>query len=166
MTDPTDCNDPSRQVPSAAKGSARRPRVEGGRRHDVKLCLTDEEYAAIAERAADAKVSVPRYLTDAALRRRQVLSQAFVAELAGLRRLTGNLANNINQIARRLNSGGRPDSSIAAAAESVSRVTARLDLALGLAGVPAPPRQEQSAVIPLRDMPFRSHSADPDDHGP
>jgi Bacterial mobilisation protein (MobC) len=123
MTDPTDCNDPSRQVPSAAKGSARRPR-------------------------------------------RQVLSQAFIAELAGLRRLTGNLANNINQIARRLNSGGRPDSSIAAAAESVSRVTARLDLALGLAGVPAPPRQEQSAVIPLRDMPFRSHSADPDDHGP
>jgi hypothetical protein len=52
------------------------------------------------------------------------------AELAGLRRLTGNLANNINQIARVLNSGGIPDASIPATAEAVRRAMTRLDSVL------------------------------------
>jgi Bacterial mobilisation protein (MobC) len=50
--------------------------------------------------------------------------------LAALRRLTGNLANNINQIARVLNSGGVPDASIPATAEAVRRAMTRLDSVL------------------------------------
>jgi len=60
------------------------------------------------------------------------------AELTGLRRLTANLANNINQIARVLNSGGVPDSSIPATADAVRRATARIDSVLaGLAADPS-----------------------------
>jgi hypothetical protein len=50
--------------------------------------------------------------------------------LAALRRLTGNLANNINQIARVLNSGGVPDASIPATADAVRRAMTRLDSVL------------------------------------
>jgi hypothetical protein len=55
---------------------------------------------------------------------------ALAAELVGLRRLVANMANNINQIARKLNSGGWPDGSIHPAAEALQRTMRRLDAAL------------------------------------
>jgi hypothetical protein len=58
---------------------------------------------------------------------------AVAAELAGLRRLVANQANNINQIARKLNSGGRPDGSIAPAADAVRRTMRRLEAVLDTA---------------------------------
>lgn len=121
------------RVPSASNGAARRHRVEGGRRHVVKVRLDDAEYDAITARAADSKVSVQWLLVSSALVRRPPASpapSALAAELAGLRRLVANLANNMNQIARKLNSGGVPDSSIPAAADVVRRAILRLDSAL------------------------------------
>lgn len=129
---------PEHTVPAASKGSARRHRVEGGRQHQVKIRFTDAEYDAVAARAAGAHVSVQRYLVDGALARRPPRSvpSALAAELAGLRRLTANLANNINQIARRLNAGGDPDAGTTAAADAVRRAMNRLDAALAWLGVP------------------------------
>ena len=48
-------------VPSALNGAARRHRVEGGRPRHVKIRFTDAEYDAIAARAVEARVSVPRF---------------------------------------------------------------------------------------------------------
>lgn len=133
-------------IPSAANGAVRLRRVDGGRQHAIKVKLDDAEYDAIAARAADCKLSVQRFLVSCALARRspagapQVagVRTSLTAELTGLRRLTANLANNINQIARVLNSGGAPDSSIPAAADAVRRATARIDSVLaGLAAGPS-----------------------------
>jgi hypothetical protein len=57
----------SHAVPAASRGAARRHRVEGGRPHAVKVRFTDDEYAALAGRAAAARVSIQRFLVDAAL---------------------------------------------------------------------------------------------------
>ncbi|MBV9450721.1 MAG: plasmid mobilization relaxosome protein MobC [Streptosporangiaceae bacterium] len=134
MDDQQNCRyQSSHPVPSASNGAARRHRIQGGRPRHVKIRFTDAEYNAIAARATEARVSIPRLLVDSALLRRHrnaVISSALTAELAALRRLVANLANNINQIARKLNSGGAPDASIPAAAEAVQRALRRLDAAL------------------------------------
>jgi hypothetical protein len=135
---------PERQVPSGARGAARRRRVEGGRPRAVKIRFTDAEYEAVAARAADSRVSIQRLLVAGALTSEPATTapSALTAELAGLRRLVANIANNINQIARKLNSGGRPDVGIASAADAVQRTMRRLDAALGAAvrsGVPEQP---------------------------
>jgi hypothetical protein len=133
-------------IPSAANGAARLRRIDGGRQHAIKVKLDDAEYDAIAARAADCKLSVQRFLVSCALARRspaavpQVVGvrTSLTAELTGLRRLTANLASNINQIARVLNSGGVPDSSIPATADAVRRATVRIDSVLaGLAADPS-----------------------------
>jgi hypothetical protein len=122
-------------VPSAANGAARLRRAVGGREHAIKVKLNNAEYQAISTRAADRKLSVQRFLLSCALAPNLDVQPARIpstltAELAGLRRLTGNLANNINQIARVLNSGGIPDASIPATADAVRRAMTRLDSVL------------------------------------
>ena len=122
-------------VPSAANGATRLRRVDGGREHAIKVKLNNAEYQAISTRAADRKLSVQRFLLSCALAPRTEVQPVRVpstltAELAGLRRLTVNLANNINQIARVLNSGGVPDASIPATADAVRRAMTRLDSVL------------------------------------
>jgi hypothetical protein len=125
----------SHPIPSAARGSARRHRVEGGRHCVVRVRFTDAELAAVEARAAESKVTMQRYLAGCALSRRPphltvaAAPSAVTAELIALRRLTANLANNINQIARRLNFGGTPDASIDAALAAVHRAMDRLDRA-------------------------------------
>jgi hypothetical protein len=122
-------------VPSAANGATRLRRVDGGREHAIKVKLNNAEYQAISTRAADRKLSVQRFLLSCALAPNPTVQpvkapSTLTAELAGLRRLTGNLANNINQIARVLNSGGVPDASIPATADAVRRAMTRLDSVL------------------------------------
>ena len=146
-------------VPAASRGAARRRRVEGGRHHAVKIRFTDVEYDAIAARATQARVSVQRFMVGCALTRRPhatAAPSALTAELAALRRLVVNMANNINQIARKLNSGGAPDASIPAAAEAVQRALRRLDAALSYLNTnspdpvpdPAPPDPERPPAGP------------------
>ena len=132
---------PHRPVPAAAKGSARRRRIEGGRPHTIKIRFTEAEFAAIITCADAAHVSVQHYLTDAAFCRRPTANASLIAELQGLRRLVLNMANNVNQIARRLNSGGRPDASVAAASNAACRTLEKLDTALGWLGAPPAPRK-------------------------
>jgi hypothetical protein len=122
-------------VPSAANGATRLRRVDGGREHAIKVKLNKAEYQAISALAADRKLSVQRFLLSCALAPRTEIQpvrapSTLTAELAGLRRLAGNLANNINQIARVLNSGGIPDASIPATADAVRRAMIRLDSVL------------------------------------
>jgi hypothetical protein len=133
-----------RPVPAASNGAARRHRVEGGRPHAVKIRFTDTEYEAVTARAASAGVSVQRYLTDRAFARRPPghAPAALIAELAGLRRLIRSLSNNINQIARWLNSGGRPDARITGALDAVQRAMTRLDAVLAWLGAPQQARPE------------------------
>jgi uncharacterized protein (DUF1778 family) len=129
--------------PAALVGAPRRHRVEGGRQHAVKVRFTEEEYSQIAERAAAAHVSVQRFLVEGALapRRQVVVPAALIAELSGLRRLLANLANNVNQIARRLNTTGRPDGSVSAVAEALTRTLGRLDTVVAWLGSPPRPGQ-------------------------
>jgi hypothetical protein len=122
-------------IPSAANGATRLRRAAGGREHAIKVKLNNAEYQAISTRAADRKLSVQRFLLSCALAPNPAVQPVrapsmLTAELAGLRRLTGNLANNINQIARVLNSGGIPDASIPATADAVRRAMTRLDSVL------------------------------------
>ncbi|HXL90422.1 MAG TPA: plasmid mobilization relaxosome protein MobC [Streptosporangiaceae bacterium] len=122
-------------APSAAQGATRLRRVVGGREHAIKVKLNNAEYQAISTRAADRKLSMQRFLLSCALAPRTEIQpvrapSTLTAELAGLRRLTANLANNINQIARVLNSGGVPDTSIPATADAVRRAMTRLDSVL------------------------------------
>jgi hypothetical protein len=131
---------PVRPVAAASRGSARRHRVEGGRRRELKVRFTDAEYDAIVARAADARVSMHRYVADGALAHRSGGNAALIAEMSALRRLVANLANNTNQIARRLNSGGYLDSSVMANRDALRRIIQRLDIALARAGAPRPSR--------------------------
>jgi hypothetical protein len=74
-----------------------------------------------------------------------------------------NVANNINQIARHLNSGGRPSATIDAATDALCRTLGELDAALGWLGAPPPPRKAaaptgQTRTTNCQDrpaMPFR-----------
>jgi Bacterial mobilisation protein (MobC) len=122
----------ARPVPAACRGAARRHRVEGGRRRELKIRFTDAELDAITARAADAHVSVQRFMVSSSLARRPqpAVPVQLAAEVASLKRLIANLANNVNQIARRLNSGGAPDAGLPAAFGSVCRAMNRLDVAL------------------------------------
>lgn len=153
---------PEHTVPAASKGSARRHRVEGGRQRAVKIKLTDAEYDAIAARAAGANVSVQRYLVGRALTRaapaHRTAPAALTAELAAVRRLAGNLANNMNQIARRLNAGGDPDARILAVADAVSRTNHRIDAVL--AWLDSPPQRNDSR--PQRNDAAARRPAQPD----
>jgi len=140
-----------RPIPAAARGTVRRRRVDGGRQQVIKIRFTETEYQAITEGAAAEHMSVQRFLAEGALTRRPQASAALVAEIAGLRRLVANHANNMNQLARRLNAGGRPDNSIAPALAAVCRTLSRLDNALDSLGIPAsggnisPPPRASSA---------------------
>ena len=164
MNDQQNCHDQAaHSVPFALNGTARRHRVEGGRQRQVKIRFTDAEYGAIAERALEARVSIPRLIVDSTLirRNRVTASPALTAELAGLRRLVANLANNVNQIARKLNSGGVPDSSIPVTADALRRALSRLDAALSSFGPSAPQPQPESGPLRMTAPPPRSTAPPP-----
>lgn len=119
-------------VPSAARGSARRRREEG-RHYGMTMRFTGPEYDALAALAAEAGLSVPRYLVDSALAEAaqpQTASPALMAEITAVKRLIANAANNINQIARKLNSGAAPDASIAPSMAAARYAMSRLDVVL------------------------------------
>jgi hypothetical protein len=61
------------------------------------------------------------------------------------------LSNNINQIARWLNSGGRPDARITGALDAVQRAMTRLDAVLAWLG--APPQARPGPLSGPTDRP-------------
>ncbi len=91
--------------------SRRRARnVPGGRpfKHEVKV--SDAEEARLVVLASRHGMSIPRLLVAAALDRSDEITAAdkreLLTELFTIHRLLGNMANNVNQIARAVNSTG------------------------------------------------------------
>ena len=91
--------------------SRRRARnVPGGRpfKHEVKVSEAEEAQLVVA--ASRHGVTVPRLLVMSALDRSDEITAAdkreLLIELFTIHRLLGNMANNINQIARAVNSTG------------------------------------------------------------
>jgi len=125
----------------------RQRRVPGGRKIFVKARVTEEQLAQIQARAAGLGVSVSRLMVDSTLTPAGLSlpeQHALWSELEGLARLLSAVGNNVNQIAKVLNSGGamRPGE-VAGASEAVVRITARLDAVLD--SLPAAPSGKASA---------------------
>lgn len=101
--------------------------------------VDDGEYAELTAKAAAARVTVQRLLVEttlAAPRRPAQVPQALIDELTGLRLLSARIGGNLNQVARALNSGARPDPRVIAAMDSVRRVMRRIDRILSWPGIP------------------------------
>ena len=111
----------------------RRANVPGGRRHSHEVKVTPEEEAMLLRRAEAQRVSIPRLLVESALapqgetptQRRELL-----AEMFAVNRLLGNLANNVNQIAKATNATGEWQAETAATLSAVRRTSARIDDAI------------------------------------
>jgi uncharacterized protein (DUF1778 family) len=108
----------------------RLPKQPGGRKHELKVRLTDEQRAKVAGRASDAGVSISRLMVEAALSgsdRTATERRAIVIELLGVRRLVAALGNNVNQLAKVANATGQVPEELPAALDAVERVLNRLD---------------------------------------
>ena len=111
----------------------RRANVPGGRRHSHEVKVTPEEEALLLQRAEAQRVTIPRLLVESALapqgetptQRRELL-----AEMFAVNRLLGNLANNVNQIAKATNATGEWQAETAATLSAVRRTSARIDDAI------------------------------------
>jgi hypothetical protein len=91
-------------------GRRRRANAPGGRRYAHKVLVTAEEEATLTRLAAQAGVSVPRLLVEAATspvvgETASVRREAMV-ELFGLIRVVSGIAGNLNQVARVANATG------------------------------------------------------------
>ncbi len=111
----------------------RRANVPGGRRHSHEVKVTPEEEAMLLQRAEAQRVTVSRLLVESALapqgetptQRRELL-----AELFAVNRLLGNLANNVNQIAKATNATGEWQPQTSATLEAVRRASGRIEDAI------------------------------------
>lgn len=111
----------------------RRANVPGGRRHSHEVKVTPEEEALLLQRAEAQRVTIPRLLVESALapqgetptQRRELL-----AEMFAVHRLLGNLANNVNQIAKATNATGEWQPETSATLEAVRRTSGRIDDAI------------------------------------
>lgn len=100
--------------------------------------MSPEEEALLQQLAQAQGVSVPRLLVETALaspggetptQRRDVLAQLF-----GVYRLLGSIANNVNQIAKATNATGEVSAELVETMRAVRRVAERVDATIdGLA---------------------------------
>ncbi|MGI8416157.1 MAG: plasmid mobilization protein [Nakamurella sp.] len=109
----------------------RRPGSPRGTRHVVKV--TAEQEARLVERANEAGWTVSRLLVESALAGGADAATAR-ADLAGemfrVVRLLGNVANNINQMARSTNATGQVQPGTVHALDAIGRATDRLQSVL------------------------------------
>ena len=109
----------------------------GGRqfRHEVKV--TPEEEAKLVVLSKQQRVTIPRLLVSSALSRdtaRITVEQQreLLTELFAVHRLLGNMANNVNQIAKAVNSTGgevppQTDAVMSALRATVQRVNVEIE---------------------------------------
>ncbi len=106
------------------KGGHRAHLSDGTRRVGVLVRVSPEERAELAKRAAAAKVSVARYLTESALA--PALSaperRARQRELLEVSYLIGQLSADVNELARVARFTGRPPEGTAEAQANVARL--------------------------------------------
>ncbi|WP_409482763.1 MobC family plasmid mobilization relaxosome protein [Arsenicicoccus dermatophilus] len=112
----------------------RRRRVEGGRQHRHVVRVTPQEEAQLLRLALRYRVSVPKLLVDSALAGgseaaagNASVREAVVTELFAVHRLLGNIANNVNQVARVANSTGEVVPQVPEVLAAVRRVAERID---------------------------------------
>jgi len=118
-------------------GRRRRNAADGPRPNQVNVRLTDEEFAAVAARAAAARVGVAHYVAlralDAPTRGGAgggvmdlATMQAWAVQMTNLRRELARVGTNLNQIARLLNGTGEvargAERALAATEEALGRV--------------------------------------------
>ncbi len=118
---------------AARRGSARRPRVAGGRPVQVQVTFTVEEYQSVVARAAAAGLTVPSYLAVTGMRPEGVDSadaKSAVTNLSGTRRVLAGVANNLNQLTAKLHATGELDDSLPAVLDAVDRLSTRVEEAV------------------------------------
>jgi hypothetical protein len=98
-------------------GRRRQANVKGGRQFSHRVTVSEDQELVLRELAETAQVSVPRLMIDAVLspqsggmsRDEKIV---VLSELARLSRLMANVANNVNQIAKRLHGTGEFDEAV------------------------------------------------------
>ncbi|MEU0253121.1 MobC family plasmid mobilization relaxosome protein [Streptomyces sp. NPDC006184] len=117
----------------------RRPYQRRQRPHVRNTRLSDEELARVTAGAKAAGLTVSGFLARSALAASRDLERTvgavagdreLITELFAARRYLGHVSNNLNQIARALNSGGRPpglEAVLAATGRAVQRVQQATD---------------------------------------
>ncbi|MEV5877994.1 plasmid mobilization relaxosome protein MobC [Streptomyces sp. NPDC052101] len=128
---------PPRRKRRAPKKTTRKRSPKSGTDKRVHVCyvrLNDTEKALLTAAAATTRSSVPAFLARSGLAAAHDLDNTaaaiagqreLVAELFAARRHLGHVGNNLNQVARAINSGDRPgeiDAVVAAVQRAVARV--------------------------------------------
>jgi hypothetical protein len=116
-----------------ARQRQRRANVPGGRRHYHRVGVTPEEEALLLQRAAAARVTVPRLLVESALAAQGETATdraSHLTELFHARRLLAAVSNNLNQIARATNATGELQDELGETLRAVQLVAARVGEAL------------------------------------
>ncbi|MEW1699081.1 MobC family plasmid mobilization relaxosome protein [Streptomyces sp. NPDC093249] len=137
---------PDKPVPRrkhrATKSASRKrsPKTDPDKRSYVcSVRLNDTEKQMLANSAAAARTSLPAFLARAALAAARDPESAagsiagereLISEIFAARRHLGHIGNNLNQIARAVNSGNRPaDVQLDAVLDAVRRATERVQAA-------------------------------------
>ncbi|MEU3188812.1 plasmid mobilization relaxosome protein MobC [Streptomyces sp. NPDC006923] len=133
---------PSRRKRRDAKKTVRKRSPKSGndkRVHVIYVRLNDAEKTVLTAAATATRTSLPAFLARSGLAAAHDLDNTaaavaghreLVSELFAARRHLGQVGNNLNQVARAINSGGRPaeiDAVVAAVQRAVSRVQAATD---------------------------------------
>ena len=83
--------------------------VNRKRKNVIFIRATDEEYKKIMEKVSASKMNINRFIINAALRKEIIIYD--FASIFELSAQISRIGNNINQIAKKLNQGGRISSS-------------------------------------------------------
>jgi len=145
--------------PGRVRRFARRRQANevGGRSHSHRVKVTEAEAAALAERAEERGVSVPRLLVEAALADPTLSTtaaerQEAMVELFAVRRLLAAVSNNVNQLARQANSTGTVPAEAAATVAAARRLAGRIDDAIDGLSDAGPRRTRPASSTPERVM--------------
>jgi uncharacterized protein (DUF1778 family) len=134
-------NSSPRKRRDAKKTSRKRSPKPPARKRDYvcSVRLNDDEKTLLAAAAKATRTSLPAFLARSGLAAAHDLDSTaaavaghreLVAELFAARRSLGQVGNNLNQVARAINSGGQPteiDAVVAAVYRAVTRVQAATD---------------------------------------
>jgi len=129
----------------------------GGRSHSHRVKVTAEEAAALAQRAEERGVSVPRLMVETALAdpaRSQTAAerQEAMVELFAVRRLLAAVSNNVNQLARQANSTGQVPAEAAATIAAARRLAGRIDGAIDELSDAGPRRTREARAATAEDI--------------
>ena len=145
--------------PGRVRRFARRRQANevGGRTHSHRVKVTEREAVALAERAQERGVSVPRLLVEAALTDPATSAtaaerQEAMVELFAVRRLLAAVSNNVNQLARQANSTGQVPAEAAATIGAARRLAGRIDGAIDGLSEAGPRRTRATSSAPERVM--------------